>query len=74
MSFILQTNKPGLSEEDKNKSNKDTLKAIPIPVLFPKRRKTKLEIANGKKQTENSNKIYKIETTDFLYFARSIAG
>ena len=74
MSFILQTHKPGLSEDDTNKSNMDTFKVTPSSGRFPKGSSKEIETKNGKKQTEKSSKIKRIEMTDFLFFARFIAG
>ena len=51
----------------------DTPKATPISGLSPKKRNIPVDTTKGKKETENSSRMYRIDTTDFLYFARSIA-
>ena len=63
-----------MSAEDKNKSTMDTPKATPNSGLSPKKTKIPVDTANGKKQKEKSSKMYRIDTTDFLYFARFITG
>ena len=65
-----------MSAEDKNNSSKDTLKATPNSGLSPKERKITVDTRSRecKKQKEKSSTMYRIDTTDFFYFARSIAG
>ena len=61
-----------MSAEDKNKSTTDTLMATPNSGLSPKKTKIPVDTTIGKKQTENSSRMYRIDTTDFLYLVRSI--
>ena len=74
ISFILQGQRPGLSAEENNKSTMDTPEATTTSGVSPKKTKIPVDTTNGKKQTENKSRMYKIDTTDFLYLARSIAG
>ena len=63
----------GLSDEDRNTNTNDRLIALFVTSAVVIRA-TALDIAKGKKHIENSKKMYSIVATDFLYFAKSIAG
>ena len=63
----------GLSDEDRYTNTNDRLIAFFVTSAVDIRA-TALDIAKDKKHIENSKKIYSMVSTDFLYFAKSIAG
>ena len=73
MSLILQMYNPGLSDEDRNTNTSDRSMGIFFTSAVGNRA-TALDTAKGKKHIENTKKIYSMVATDFLYFAKSIAG
>jgi len=63
-----------LSEDDKNKSDNETLLTAYTAELGPIEMYTPAETTKGKKHRENNERIYKMVATDLLYFAKSIPG
>ena len=63
-----------MSEDDKNKSNNETLLTANISELGPIEMYTPADTTKGKKHRENNERIYNMVVTDLFYFAKSIPG
>jgi len=63
-----------LRDDDKNNGTKHTLNATAMSKRSQTRELAANETVIGKKQKENKARIYRIETTDLLYFPKFIAG